>query len=143
MNNIRVLLNAVKGRNIKVGITMNNVITYRCYVVKYIDTNHFIVTNRYEDYPLLNVESDNKKYNTIDVTRVGRVVVRANHVGKWKDVDKSVAESIPPTTLLSTLYYHHSISTQVYTHVYTNINTITDFLFSIYNANVSLHWNDI
>ena len=76
------ILNAVKGRNIKVGITMNNGITYRCYVVKYIDTNHFIVTNRYEDYPLLNVESDNKKYNTIDVTHVGRVVVRASHVGK-------------------------------------------------------------
>lgn len=79
MNSIKVLLNAVKGRNIKVGITMNNGITYRCYVVKYIDTNHFIVTNRYEDYPLLNVESDNKKYNTIDVTHVGRVVVRASH----------------------------------------------------------------
>lgn len=82
MNSIRVLLNAVKGRKIKVGITMNNGITYRCYVVKYIDTNHFIVTNRYEDYPLVNVESDNKKYNTIDVNYVGRVVVRACHVGK-------------------------------------------------------------
>ena len=79
MNKIRVLLNAVKGSKIKVSITMNNGITYRCYVVKYIDTNHFIVTNRYEDYPLLNVESDNEKYNTIDVTRVGRVVVRASH----------------------------------------------------------------
>ena len=79
MNSIRVLLNAVKGRKIKVSITMNNGITYRCYVVNYIDTGHFIVSRRYEDYPLLNVESDNKKYNTIDVTRVGRVVVRASH----------------------------------------------------------------
>ena len=35
MNSIRVLLNAVKGRKIKVSITMNNGITYRCYVVKY------------------------------------------------------------------------------------------------------------
>ena len=82
MNSIKVLLNAVKGRNIKVDITMNNGITYRCYVVKYIDTNHFIVTNRYEDYPLVNIENDNKKYNKIDVTRVGRVVVIASHVGK-------------------------------------------------------------
>lgn len=82
MNSIRVLLNAVKGRKIKVSITMNNGITYRCYVVKYIDTNHFIVSNRYEDYPLLNIKSDNKKYNTIDVTHVGRVVVKASHVGK-------------------------------------------------------------
>lgn len=79
MNSIRVLLNAVKGRKIKVGITMNNGINYRCYVVKYIDTNHFIVSKRYEDYPLLNAESDNKKYNTIDVNYVGRVVIRASH----------------------------------------------------------------
>ena len=79
MNKIRVLLNAVKGRNIKVGITMNNGITYRCYVINHTDTSHFIVSRKYEDYPLLNVESDNKKYNTIDVTHVGRVVVRASH----------------------------------------------------------------
>ena len=78
MNSIRVLLNAVKGRNIKVGITMNNGITYRCYVVKYIDTNHFIVTNRYEDYPLTD-NNDNKKYNTIDIKYVGRVVIKASH----------------------------------------------------------------
>ena len=78
MNSIRVLLNAVKGRKIKVGITMNNGITYRCYVVKYIDTNHFIVSKRYEDYPLLD-NSENNKYNTIDVNYVGRVVIRASH----------------------------------------------------------------
>ena len=79
MNSIRVLLNAVKGSKIKVNITMDNGITYRCYVVKYIDTNHFIVSKRYEDYPLLNAESDNKKYNTIDVNYVGRVVIRASN----------------------------------------------------------------
>mgnify|MGYP000084599206 CR=1 FL=1 len=33
MNKIRVLLNAVKGSNIKVNITMNNSITYNCYVL--------------------------------------------------------------------------------------------------------------
>ena len=69
MNSIKVLLNAVKGRKIKVGITMNNGITYRCYVVDYLDTNRFRVSRKYEDEPC----------NTIDVNYVGRVVIRANH----------------------------------------------------------------
>lgn len=69
MNKIRVLLNAVKGSNIKVNITMNNGITYNCYVVDYLDTNCFRVSRKYEDKPC----------NTIDVNRVGRVVIRASH----------------------------------------------------------------
>ena len=69
MNKIRVLLNAVKGRNLKVSITMNNGITYRCYVAGYIDTNRFLVTRKYED----------EKYDTIDVNHVGRVVINASH----------------------------------------------------------------
>lgn len=69
MNKIRVLLNAVKSSNIKVNITMNNGITYKCYVVDYLDTNHFRVSRKYEDKPC----------NTIDVNYVGRVVVKASH----------------------------------------------------------------
>ena len=69
MNKIRVLLNAVKGRKIKVGITMNNGITYKCYVVDYLDTNRFRVSRKYEDEPC----------NTIDVDYVGRVVIKASH----------------------------------------------------------------
>ena len=69
MNKIRVLLNAVKGSKIKVNITMNNGITYNCYVVDYLDTNRFRVTRKYED----------EKYNTIDVNYVGRVVIKASH----------------------------------------------------------------
>ena len=69
MNSIRVLLNAVKGRKIKVGITMNNGINYRCYVVDNLDTSRFRVSRKYEDEPC----------NTIDVNYVGRVVIRAIH----------------------------------------------------------------
>ena len=78
MNKIGVLLNAVKGRKIKVSITMNNGITYRCYVVNYIDTGRFIVSRRYEDYPLTD-NNDNKKYNTIDIKYIGRVVIKASN----------------------------------------------------------------
>ena len=69
MNKIRVLLNAVKGNNIKVNITMNNGITYNCYVVDYLDTSRFRVSRKYEDEP----------YNVLDVNCVSRVVIRANH----------------------------------------------------------------
>lgn len=69
MNSIRVLLNAVKGRKIKVGITMNNGINYRCYVVDNLDTSRFRVSRKYEDEPC----------NTIDVNYVSRVVIRASH----------------------------------------------------------------
>ena len=69
MNKVRVLLNAVKGRKLKVSITMNNGITYRCYVAGCIDTSHFLVTRKYED----------EKYNTIDVDYVCRVVIKASH----------------------------------------------------------------
>ena len=66
-----------------------------------------------------------------------------SNVATWNDVDKSVAESTPPTTLLSTLYYHHLISNNVYAYAYTNLYTFTDFLFNIYNDDINLHWNDI
>lgn len=82
MNSIRVLLNAVKGRKIKVGITMNNGINYRCYVVDNLDTSRFRVCNKFKGYCLDDDNSENDKYNTIDVNYVGRVVIRATHVGK-------------------------------------------------------------
>lgn len=69
MNKIRVLLNAVKGSKIKVNITMNNGITYRCYVAGYIDTDRFLVSRKYEDEPC----------NVINCNYVGRVVIRASH----------------------------------------------------------------
>ena len=69
MNKIRVLLNAVKGSKIKVNITMNSGITYRCYVVDYLDTNRFRVSRKYED----------EKCDTIDARYVGRVVIKASH----------------------------------------------------------------
>ena len=69
MNKIRVLLNAVKGSKIKVNITMNNGVTYKCYVVDYLDTNRFRVSRKYKDEPC----------NTIDVDYVGRVVIKASH----------------------------------------------------------------
>ncbi len=69
MNSIKDLLNAVKGSKLKVSITMNNGITYKCYIVGCIDTSHFLVTRKYKD----------EKYNTIDVDYVGRVVIKASH----------------------------------------------------------------
>lgn len=69
MNKVRVLLNAVKGSKIKVNITMNNGITYNCYVVDYLDTNRFRVSRKYED----------EVCNVIDVDYVGRVVIKASH----------------------------------------------------------------
>ena len=69
MNSIRVLLNAVKGIKIKVSLTMNTGITYRCYVVDSIDNDKFYVSRKYED----------EKYNIIDVHYVGRVVIKASH----------------------------------------------------------------
>lgn len=69
MNSIRVLLNAVKGSKLKVSITMNTGITYRCYVASCVDADNFLVTRKYGD----------KTYDTIDVKYVGRVVVKASH----------------------------------------------------------------
>lgn len=69
MNKIRVLLNAVKGSKLKVNITMNNGITYKCYVAGCIDTDNFLVTRKYKD----------EKCNVIDAQYVGRVVIRASH----------------------------------------------------------------
>ena len=69
MNSIKDLLNAVKGSKLKVSITMNNGITYKCYIVGCMDANHFLVTRKYED----------ETCNTIDVNRVGRVVIRATN----------------------------------------------------------------
>lgn len=68
MNSIRVLLNAVKGIKIKVSITMNTGITYRCYVAGCINSDCFLVTRKYKD----------EKYDTIDVKYVGRVVIKAS-----------------------------------------------------------------
>lgn len=69
MNSIKDLLNAVKGSKLKVSITMNNGITFKCYIVGCMDSNHFLVTRKYKD----------EKYNTIDVDYVGRVVIKASH----------------------------------------------------------------
>ena len=80
MNGIRVLLNAVKGRKIKVCITMNNGITHRCYVVGYINSERICVSKKYKDYPLLDAEIEGKDYNTIDINYIVRVVIRATNV---------------------------------------------------------------
>lgn len=69
MNKVRVLLNAVKGSKLKVSITMNNGITYRCYIVDSIDNDKFYVSRKYKD----------EKCNVIDANYVGRVVIRATH----------------------------------------------------------------
>ena len=69
MNSIRVLLNAVKGSKLKVNITMNNGITYKCYVTGCIDSDKFLVSRKYED----------ETCNTIDVNCIGRVVIKASH----------------------------------------------------------------
>ena len=68
MNSIRVLLNAVKDIKIKVSVTMNTGITYRCYVADCINSDCFLVTRKYKD----------EKYDTIDVKYVGRVVIKAS-----------------------------------------------------------------
>lgn len=73
MNSIRVLLNAVKGIKIKVSVTMNTGITYRCYVIDYIDTNCFRVSRKYK-----NNYCDDENYDTIDARYVGRVVIKAS-----------------------------------------------------------------
>lgn len=69
MNSIKVLLNAVKDSKIKISVTMNTGITYRCYVAGCINSDCFLVTRKYGD----------KNYDTIDVKYVGRVVIRASH----------------------------------------------------------------
>ena len=69
MNSIRVLLNAVKGIKIKVSVTMNTGITYRCYVVDSIDNDKFYVSRKYKE----------EKCNAIDINYVGRVVIRATN----------------------------------------------------------------
>lgn len=68
MNSIKDLLNAVKGSKIKVSITMNNAITYRCYVVDS-DNDKFYVSRKYKE----------EKCNVIDINYVGRVVIRATN----------------------------------------------------------------
>lgn len=68
MNSIRVLLNAVKGSKLKVSITMNNGITYRCYIADRIDNDKFLVSRKYED----------EVCNVIDANYVGRVVIIAS-----------------------------------------------------------------
>lgn len=68
MNSIRVLLNAVKGSKIKINVTMNNGITYNCYVVD-CDDDKFYVSRKYKD----------EKCNVIDAQYVGRVVIKASH----------------------------------------------------------------
>lgn len=42
----------------------------------------FVHVKKYKDYPLLDAEVEGKDYNTIDINYIGRVVVRATHVGK-------------------------------------------------------------
>ena len=69
MDSVRVLLNAVKGTELKVSITMNNGITYRCYVAGRIDNDKFIVSRKYED----------ETCSIIDANRVAFVVIKASH----------------------------------------------------------------
>lgn len=64
-----VLVSAVEGSKVKVNVTMNNGITYNCYVVDYIDSNSVRVSRNYED----------ELGNVIDANYVGHVVIRTNH----------------------------------------------------------------
>ena len=100
MNSIEVLLNAVVSKDINISIdTLHG--NYRGYVYR-IDNGKIYTSNHYIDNPLLNVIYKGVIFDVKDITRV---IIRATNVAKWNDVDKSVAESIPPTTLLS---YHYS-----------------------------------
>ena len=100
MNSIIVLLNAVVSKDIKISIdTLHG--NYRGYIYR-IDNDKIYTSNHYIDNPLLNAIYKGVIFDIKDITRV---VIRATNVAKWHDVDKSVAETIPPTTLLS---YHYS-----------------------------------
>ena len=100
MNSIIVLLNAVVSKDIKISIdTLYG--NYRGYVYR-IDNGKIYTSNHYIDNPLLNAIYKGVIFDIKDITRV---VIRSTNVAKWNDVDKSVAESTPPTTLLS---YHYS-----------------------------------
>lgn len=79
MNNIRVLLNAVKGINIKVNITINNGINYICFVYDINDNDIKI----YEQAYITNfIIGASYKMTTIDIRNVNRVVIRATNVSK-------------------------------------------------------------
>ena len=100
MNSIIVLLNAVVSKDIKISIdTLHG--NYRGYVYR-IDNGKIYTSNHYIYNPLLNAIYKGVIFDIKDITRV---VIRATNVATWNDVDKSVAESTPPTTLLS---YHYS-----------------------------------
>ena len=110
-----------------------------CYVLNIDITHVHIDSNRGQ----ISIELD----NIIGIQFIDKRAVVGmkwySNVTAWKDVDESVAESIPPPSLLSTLYYHLHSSNKVYTYAYTKLYTFTDFTFSIYNVNINLHWNDI
>lgn len=76
MNSIVVLLNAVKGSNIKVNITMNNGINDRCYISRFIDANHVVTYKVSEYYSQSNLEIKDEKI--IDVNNIVKVVAMAN-----------------------------------------------------------------
>ena len=100
MNSIIVLLNAVVSKDIKISIdTLHG--NYRGYIYR-IDNGKIYTSNHYINNPLLNAIYKGVIFDIKDITRV---VIRATNVAKWNDVDKSVAESTPPTILLS---YHYS-----------------------------------
>lgn len=103
MNSIIVLLNAVVSKDINISIdTLHG--NYRGYVYR-IDNDKIYTSNHYIDNPLLNAIYKGVIFDIKDITRV---VIRATNVSKWNDVDKSVAESTPPPTLLSYHYFHPS-----------------------------------
>ena len=77
MNSIIVLLNAVKGSNIKVSITMNNGLTDRCYISRFTDANHVVTYKVFEYYSQSNLEIKDEKI--IDVNNIVKVVAIANN----------------------------------------------------------------
>ena len=101
MNSIIVLLNAVVNKDINISIdTLHG--NYRGYIYR-IDNDKIYTSNHYIDTPLLNAIYKGVIFDIKDITRV---VIRATNVSKWNDVDKSVAESTPPPTLLSYLHLY-------------------------------------
>ena len=76
MNSIRVLLNAVKGSNLKVSITMNNGINDRCYISRFTDNSHVVTYKVFEYYSSSNLEIKVEKI--IDINNIVKVVATAN-----------------------------------------------------------------
>lgn len=78
MNSIKVLLNAVVRKDIKISIDLNNGINYKCYIYD-IDENTIYTSVDYVNNPLPGINY--RGYN-VDIKNIFRVVIRATNVAK-------------------------------------------------------------